>query len=178
MRFLLALLLGLTLTACGGADTESDSAGTDDDAAFATELMHRDAALLNLLDVSLGRPLSPDVAEETEELRVEATERMETAADLLEEWGEKVPVTVRDHGADHSSDNQVPQLEGMPTGTALNRIANLRDKEFAEEFATLLVTTLTATRDLAEGHDGPHPEADQLAEMAVASSDRALDTLE
>ena len=173
MRVLLALLLGLLLSACGASEPEATQG--DDDPAFATELMYRDAALLNLLDVALGRELSPGVADAGEQLRIETSERMSTAAELLEQWGEEVPVTSRDHGAEHSSDNDVPELEGMPTGRDLQRIGKLDGPAFEAPYVDLLTTALEATREFADTHDGSSEEADELARAAVLSAAAALD---
>ena len=92
MRLLVYLLLFAVVTACGASSTDdAPSADRATDVAFVTELMHRDAALLNLLDVALGRRLDPALVAATDQLRVDANARIETAADQLESWGEKVP---------------------------------------------------------------------------------------
>ena len=175
-KLLLPVLVGWWLLAgCGGGGAPDAPAEADDDAAFATELMYRDAALLNLLDVALGRELSPSVADAGEQLRIDASERMTTAAELLEESGEKVPVTSRDHGAEHSSDNDVPELDGMPTGRDLQRVAKLDGPAFEAAYVDLLTTALEATHDFADAHDGPGGNA--LADAAVASCTQALDAL-
>jgi hypothetical protein len=175
----LPLLLGWWLLAgCGGAAPDASPAGAEDadDVAFATELMYRDAALLNLLDVSLGRRLSPAVAGAGEQQRIDASERMTTASELLEAWGEKAPVTSRDHGAEHSSDNDVPELDGMPTGHDLQRLGELDGAEFESAYVELLTTTLEASRAFADAHDGS-AESDELAASAVASAAAALEAL-
>ncbi len=154
-----------------------DSAEADTDAAFATELMHRDAALLNLLDTGLGRDLDPRVAATGEQLRFDANDRMATAAELLEEWGEKVPVTSRHHSAEHSSDNDVPDLDGAPTGDDLRRLGKLDGQEFADAYVALLTTALEATREFADAHEPTEDQADKLAQAAVMSSSTALDAL-
>ena len=93
------------------------------DLAFVTQLMHRDAALLNLLDVGLGRRLDPALVAATDQLRVDAIARIEAASDQLESWGEEVPKTVRDHGFQHTLHaHDIPSLDGMPTGEDLQRL--------------------------------------------------------
>ncbi len=123
MRLLASLLLLAVLTACGASSTDGAQEGDRaTDVAFLTELMHRDAAMLNLLDVGLGRRLDPAVMTATDQLRVDAIARIETAADQLESWDEEVPRTVRDHGFEHSTDaHDIPSLDGMPTGEDLQR---------------------------------------------------------
>jgi hypothetical protein len=179
MRWLLALALGLavSLTACADDDPPATDGASDHaaDVAFATELMHRDAALLNLLDVGLGRPLPDEVIETTDRLRLETTERIERAADLFEEWGEKAPVTVRDHSAGHSSDHDVPTLEGMPTGEDLQELGGLSRKAFEPAFRSLLVDTLESTMALSDAVSGGDVAA--LASDASASCEAAIEGL-
>ena len=178
MRALLILVLVplWLVTACGD-DSTGGSSSDERDPEFATELLHRDAALLNLLDVSLGRDMPPPVVQASEQLRTDTNERMGTTIETLESWGEKVPLTSRDHGAEHSSDNDIPDLAGMPTGEDLQRIAKLNGQEFVEEYVTLLASTLEATKAFAEDEAARDRAADRLAEAAVASSQNGLDAL-
>jgi Domain of unknown function (DUF305) len=178
-RLLLALLLGACLTACGGEDGDGGSGAADGptDAEFTTELLHRDAALLNLLDVSLGRDLDPTLAATGEQQRLDANERMATGFALLEEWGEEIPATSRDHGAEHGSDGDVPVIDGMPTGEDLRALGRLQGQAFVDEYVALLASALESTRAFAEDHEGREAAADQLAKAAVASSQTALDAL-
>ncbi len=156
---------------CGATDPTQPAEG-DDDAAFATELMYRDAALLNLLDVALGRELSPAVADAGEQLRIETSERMSTAAELLEEWGEKVPVTSRDHGAEHSSDNDVPELEGMPTGRDLQRLGKLDGEAFEAAYVDLLTARWRRAATSPTPTTGREPRRTSWPDAAVASARR------
>ena len=181
MRLLAALMTVLLLAGCGDSSATGDdpepAADPAADTAFATELMHRDAALLNLLDVGLGRPLPRQVVMTTDQLRLDATDRMETAADLLESWGEEVPVTARDHGADHSSDNDVPVLDGAPTGEDLQALGNLPRKAFEEDFVALLTESLESTLGLAEDHEAADADLGALVQAAAMSCQQALDAL-
>jgi hypothetical protein len=181
LRRLVALLAAVTLAlgllaGCGEETATEESSGNTSSTEFATELMHRDAALLNLLDVTLARDLSPTLVATTEQLRLETVDRMEVAADLLEESGDEVPMTVRDHAAGHSSDAHVPDLAAMTTGDDLQRLGALEGRRFEAELVTLLTTSLEAIRALAAGHDGARDGAD-LAEQTMRSCDTALETL-
>lgn len=179
MRLLASLLLLAVLTACGASSTDgTHAADRTTDIAFLTELMHRDAALLNLLDVSLGRKLDPKLMAATDQLRVDANARIEAAADQLEAWGEEVPKTVRDHAFEHSSDgHSIPSLEGMPTGDDLQRLGGVPRAEFEAAFAELLRQTLEATRDLASTQSADAEGVAALAREAEKSCDAALQLL-
>lgn len=179
MRLLLTVLLVAFLTACGGTSTEdARPASRATDVAFVTELMHRDAGLLNLLDVGLGRRLDPAVVAATEQLRLDATARIEAAADQLESWGEKVPKTVRDHAFEHSSDgHDIPSLDGMPTGEDLQRLGRVPRAGFEAAFVALLGTSLEATHELATGLDADAKSVATLARDASRSCDTALEAI-
>jgi uncharacterized protein (DUF305 family) len=179
MRLLASLVLIAVVTACGASSTEDAASGDRaTDIAFVTELMHRDAALLNLLDVALGRRLDPALVAATDELRVEANARIETAADQLESWGENVPRTVRDHSFEHSTDaHDIPSLDGMPTGDDLQELGQAPRASFESDFVALLRPSLEATRDLAGAHVADAASVQALARDAERSCDSALQAL-
>ena len=163
-------------TACGGDDaTAARPQLTATDAEFATELLHRDAALLNLLDVSLGRDLDPGLAATGEQQRIDANERMTTALRAARGVGRGGPGHLprprcgaqqrrRRTGSRRDADRRRPPgARRSSTGQA-----------FVDEYVALLTTALEATRAFAEDHEGREAAADELAQAAVASSrDRA-----
>jgi len=177
-RFLLALLVVAASTACGGSSADEATGGDRaTDVAFVTELMHRDAALLNLLDVGLGR-LDPSMAAASEQLRLDATARTETSVDQLESWGVTVPKTVRNHAFEHSSDqHDIPSLEGTPTGDDLQELGHVPRSAFEAAFVALLRRSLEATRDFAGSHGADAESVKILARDAERSGDSALDAL-
>jgi uncharacterized protein (DUF305 family) len=179
VRVLATLVLLVLVTACGATSTEEAPASSrSTDITFVTELMHRDAALLNLLDVALGRRLDPELTTATDQLRVEANARIETSADQLESWGEKVPKTVRDHSFEHSSDgHSIPSLDGAPTGDDLQKLDGLPPAGFEAAFTKLLVESLETTRELAGRAAADAESVARLAEDATRSCDIALDML-
>jgi Domain of unknown function (DUF305) len=181
-RLLAVLLLAcpvlVLVTACGGSVYDPPDTDRASDVAFVTELMHRDAALLNLLDVALGRRLDPPVTAATEQLRHDAIGRIEASADQLETWGEKVPKTVRDHGFEHSSDgDDIPSLAGMPTGDDLQKLGAVPRARFEAAFVALLRDSVEATRDLADNHTADAESVQRLARDAERSCDSTLDAL-
>lgn len=176
-RFVAALaVLLLALTAgCSDSADGSDSA-PDDRAEFTTQLMHRDAALLALLDTSLGKQLPTAVARAGEEARTAASSRIETAVDLLEEWGEEVPVTIRDHGTSHGIEADVPDLPDMATAAEIHAVTEASN--FEPAFTDLLATTAHGTRDAAAAYDGSDDATADLADDAEASSEDLLAALD
>lgn len=182
MRRLLALLLAgpivVLATSCGGSVHDPPDTDRADDVAFVTELMHRDAALLNLLDVALGRRIDPSVETATEQLRSDTVTRIEASTDLLQSWGEKLPKTVRDHGFEHSSDgDDIPSLEGMPTGDDLQKLGSVPRGQFEAAFSALLRDSVEATRDLVGSRTPDAESVQRLARDAERSCASTLDAL-
>ena len=81
--------------------------------AFASDMIPHHAQALVMVDLTLGRDLEPEVAELTEQIRAEQTPQIEQMADLLEDWGEPVPETSRDHANAHG-EGRVEQDQDMP----------------------------------------------------------------
>lgn len=162
-RALLALAVVLAFGACGD-EGPADDASSADRVAFTTELIHRDAATLVLLDASLGKPLPPKLATAVETVRLDATSRIEAAKDLLEEWGEEVPVTIRDHGVDHGVEVDAPEFPGAPTEEQVQALAGADD--WRARFTDLLRESLSSTEEAAAAWDGDDPQATELADNA------------
>lgn len=179
MRLVSVAVVALLLALVGGCSSDESSSGDDstseDRVAFVTELMHRDAALLSLFDAGLGKDIPARVSAAVELARTDASTRIETAADLLEEWGEKVPATVRDHGIDHGVEVDVPDLDGAPTQDEIHALAD--SKSFADDFTELFSAALETTREVAASYDGSDQAAAELAEAAERGSQETLDTM-
>ncbi|MDP3892635.1 DUF305 domain-containing protein [Nocardioides sp.] len=108
---LLTGLLTATTVACtadeSGAPTREAANGdtvNDADVEFAAELLRHDAESLLLVDTTLGRELDSELAAVVESTREELLLSIEEMAALLEEWGEEVPETARDHTNSHAED--------------------------------------------------------------------------
>ncbi|QIX25675.1 hypothetical protein ncot_03025 [Nocardioides sp. JQ2195] len=178
LSVVLVLLLGLLVSGCSSDST--DSAEGDDGGAritdrveLVTQMIHRDAALLSLFDAGLGKPVPARVGGAVELARTNASARIETAADLLEEWGEEVPVTVRDHGIDHGIEVDAPELVGAPTQDEIHALADSVD--FAGDFTALFRAALESTRDTAASYAGDDSDVMSFADGAERSSQDTLD---
>src|SRR5687767_12648135 len=96
-RILLTLLTAaaLTMTACGGDDNQADPAAgqpfNDADVAFATDMIQHHAQALQMVDMTMGRQLDPEVQALAEDIRAAQTPEIETMADWLQEWDKPVP---------------------------------------------------------------------------------------
>jgi len=125
--------LALVLSACSGSESSGDPEGFNEaDVAFASDMIPHHAQALVMVDLTLGRDLEPEVAELTEQIRAEQTPEIEQMADLLEEWGEPVPETSRDHANAHGDGHvaQGPDMPGMMSAEDMSALADASAARF------------------------------------------------
>lgn len=140
----LPLVLALTLSACG-EDSEprvlSQTEHSSQDVAFAADMIQHHAQALSMVDLTLERPLDPEVEELAAQIRDAQAPEIELMSDWLVSWGEEVPATMRDHvnaGHDgHSpaeSMEEMPEMDGMdmPGMLSAEELASLEDASDAE----------------------------------------------
>lgn len=142
----LALTLALSATACGNDDDGSSSTATetsatehnDADVAFASEMLQHHAQALSMVDLTMERPLDPEVTELAEQIRAAQAPEIETFTDWLTEWDEEIPETMRDHpNAGHDDGDMGDSMEGMDTDMPgmlsaedMNALQDAPDDEF------------------------------------------------
>ncbi|WP_193607893.1 DUF305 domain-containing protein [Nocardioides lijunqiniae] len=193
-RSVLALLLAgaLALTACGGSDAESDESGAgarDQDVAFASDMIQHHAQALVLVDHTVGRELSPEVADLAEGIREAQAPEIETMTDWLLAWGEEVPATVRDHvnaeghGKGHASeggDDVGEQMSGMVGAEELAALEAAPDAEFGARWLRLMVEHHEGAVAMAEEQvrDGDDADAVALAQRVVAGQGAEIRQME
>ncbi|WP_193612849.1 DUF305 domain-containing protein [Nocardioides lijunqiniae] len=185
-----ALLLAgaLALTACGGSDAESDEGGAgarDQDVAFASDMIQHHAQALVLVDHTVGRELSPDVADLAEGIREAQAPEIETMTDWLLAWGEEVPATVRDHvnaegHASEGGDDVGEQMPGMVGAEELAALEAAPDAEFEARWLRLMVEHHEGAVTMAEEQvrDGDDADAVALAERVVAGQGAEIRQME
>lgn len=169
---LLAVLLGvLVLAACGGGGGDDTAAGGSGDPSghnaadveFASEMIPHHAQALSMVDLTLGRDLSPEVAALAEEIRAAQAPEIEQMADWLVAWDEPVPETMRDHANAHAPEGHGGGHSDMPGMASEEEMAALeaaQGEEFEELFLEMMVAhhegaVEMAEREVAEGQHGP-----------------------
>jgi uncharacterized protein (DUF305 family) len=117
------LLLAALLSGCGSnedpgstADQATGQSHNEADVAFVTEMIPHHAQALVMVDMTLGRELDPEFRELTEDIRAAQTPEIETMVDWLQEWGEPVPETPRDHANAHGDGHGMGDGGGHGTG--------------------------------------------------------------
>ncbi len=151
----LLVTLALTaLTACGGTE---EGAGTgagagavrtaengdrinDADVAFATEMIPHHAQALEMVDLTVGRTLRPEVRALAEQVREAQAPEIEQLTGWLTEWGEEVPATSRDHvNSGHDSSHLDQDMPGMMTTAEMDELAGARGAAFESMWLEMMV---------------------------------------
>ena len=190
-----ALTLGLGTAACGSDDdapgsvTEpSATEHNDADVAFASEMLQHHAQALSMVDLTVDRPLNPEVADLAEQIRAAQGPEIETLTDWLTEWDEEVPETMRDHAnAGHDMGDMGQSMEGMDTSMPgmmsaedMTALENAPDGEFQTVWLRMMIEHHTGAVEMAEAHtkDGQYKPVIDLAKDIVAGQSAELETME
>ena len=189
----LTLGLGLGLSACGNDDGDSDTTQVsatehnDADVAFATDMMQHHAQAIVMVDMTMDRPLDPEVQQLADDIRAAQGPEIETFTDWLTDWDEEVPETVRDHSnAGHDTGEMGDSMEGMddmPGVMSADDVAALEDASDAE-FQTMWLEMMVEHHEGAvemaqtETEDGQYTPAIDLAEDIASSQTDQVETME
>jgi len=193
-RALGALVLGLalTLSACGNDDGSSDDAAqvsttehNDADVAFASEMLLHHAQALSMVDLTLDRPLDPEVQQLAEQVRDAQAPEIETFKDWLTDWDEEVPETVRDHSnAGHDMGDMQESMDdmempGMMSADDMTALEDAPDTEFQTRWLEMMVEHHEGAVEMSEAEidDGQYKPVIDLAEDIVSSQTEEIETM-
>ena len=193
-----ALVLGLSLTlaACGSEET-GDNTGTstevsatehnDADVAFATDMIQHHAQALSMVDLTMGRDLDPEVQALADDIRAAQAPEIEVMSDWLQEWGEDIPETVRDHAnAGHDTEDMDhgdmgdSEMPGMMSAEDMQALEDASDAEFQDLWLEMMVEHHEGAVEMAETEiaDGQFNSAVDLAENIVESQTAEIKKME
>ena len=191
-----AAVLALVLTAggCGSDDAGSGSSlsateHNDADVVFATDMIQHHAQALSMVDLTMGRPLDPEVERLAEDIRAAQGPEIETMSDWLTEWGEEVPPTMRDHShAGHDTDGIGESMEGMDdaempgmmSAEEMTALEEAPDAEFQSMWLEMMVEHHEGAIEMAEQQqdDGRYRPAVELAASIIEAQQAEIDTME
>ena len=186
---LAAVLLPLTLTACGGEESTGSTSSIAEsepfnqaDVDFATAMVPHHAQALLMVDAAAPRDdLSPELTELVEQIRTEQTGEIEVMTDWLEEWEQPVPDNPRDHGGmeeEHSDD--MSEMPGMASQEEMDALADASGDAFEEMWLQLMVAHHEGAIEMAEAEiaDGVFHDTVELAEQIAASQADEIDRME
>ena len=201
-RALGALGLGLALTvgttACGDDATSSGTTETsptehnDADVAFASDMIQHHAQALSMVDLTIDRPLDPEVQTLAEDIRAAQAPEIETMADWLTDWDEPVPETMRDHAnAGHDMGDMSDTMEdmdhgegaddmpGMMSAADMDALENASDEEFQQLWLEMMVEHHEGAVEMARNQqdDGRFEPAVDLAGEVIDSQTAEIATM-
>lgn len=189
------LAVSLATTGCGGDDPEDGSTGqvsdtdhNDADVAFARDMIQHHAQALSMVDLTLGRPLDPEVERLAEDIRAAQSPEIETMSDWLTDWGVEVPETIRDHAnAGHDMEGMGDSMEGMDadvpgmmTAEDMEALETASDAAFQTRWLELMVEHHTGALEMAraEQSEGRYRPAVELADGIIESQQAEIEQME
>lgn len=172
----------LALAACGDeSDRDNPTAGSDiaesepfnqADVAFATDMIQHHAQALSMVDLTVRREISPELAELADQIRMAQGPEIEAMVDWLTEWDQPVPETMRDHanahgggemGDDTGMDSDMP---GMMSAEDMADLEAAEGPEFEQMWLQMMIEHHEGAIEMAkvEQKEGEYPDALALAE--------------
>ncbi|GEP38123.1 lipoprotein [Nocardioides psychrotolerans] len=193
VAFATAATLALSLTACGGDDPADDPSAVQTaengdvfngaDVAFASDMIPHHTQAIEMVDLTEGRTLDPEVQQIADAIRNAQAPEIETMSGWLTSWGEEVPETsegghdMSDMGGD--SDADMGSMSGMMTSEDMAGLANASDAEFQDMWLSMMVEHHTGAVEMAEAEqaDGEFADAVALAEQIESSQTEEIATM-
>jgi uncharacterized protein (DUF305 family) len=176
-----AAALTLTLAGCSASEPTTDSDGFNDaDARFATAMIQHHAQALEMVDLTMGRDLEPEMVELTEQIRAAQAPEIEQMADWLVEWDQPVPQTSRDHANAHGDGGAMDeQMPGMMSAEEMAALEDAPDQRFADMWLEMMVEHHEGAVEMAqtEIEDGQDPRAIALADEIVSAQEDEIATM-
>ena len=189
----------LTLSACGGSDEAeapqklSETEHNKADVTFASDMIQHHAQALSMVDLTMDRDLEPEVQELADAIRAAQSPEIETMSGWLQEWGEEVPSTMRDHvnggheghGDEDSSmsdsmEGMDGDMPGMMSAEDMDALENASDAEFSDMWLKMMIEHHEGAIEMSETEqdEGRFKPAVDLAGTIIESQTAEIDTME
>ncbi len=182
----------LALAACGGDAEPADppdavrtAVNGDEfnnaDVAFATDMIPHHAQALEMVDLTIGRELDPEVAGLAEEIRAAQGPEIEQLVDWLTAWDEPIPETARDHeNADGDGEMDMGDMPGMMSADEMTDLEEATGAAFEERWLEMMAEHHAGAIEMAraEQTDGAFAPAVSLAESIADSQEREVAAIE
>lgn len=185
------VVLSLVATGCGsdGADdptalrtASNGEVFNDADVEFATSMIPHHAQALEMVDLTVGRDLSPEVQALADAIREAQTPEVEQMTDWLVAWDQPVPATSMDHANAHGggSGSDESDMPGMMSADQMDALASASDGEFGDMFLEMMIDHHQGAIEMAqtEQADGEYAESIDLAESIEAAQQEEIATME
>lgn len=188
---LLVLATAVALTACSSDSGHEHAAASeiplsedfnDADVDYATGMIQHHAQALSMVDLTVGRKLSPELTKLTEQVRAVQGPEIETMVDWLNEWDQPVPETMRDHVNAHGGGEVEtdPQMPGMMSSEQLDELGSARGAAFEQLWLEMMIEHHRGAIEMAEAERsaGEMPEVIDLAEAVIAAQQEEIEQME
>ena len=181
-----AAALTLTLAGCSASESSTDgNAYNDADVDFASDMIQHHAQALEMVDLTLGRELDPEVVTLTEEIRAAQAPEIEKMADWLEDWDQPVPETSRDHANAHAQEHgesveMDTDMPGMLSAKELESLEGASGPEFQNMWLEMMIEHHEGAVEMAEAQveEGSNAKAVALAEDIISTQEREISTMQ
>lgn len=183
-RALAATAAALTLTLAGCSSSESSAGGSghnDADVDFASDMIQHHAQALEMVDLTLGRELDPEVVTLTEEIRAAQAPEIEKMADWLEDWDQPVPETSRDHANAHGESTELDtDMPGMMSAEEMDALENASGAEFQTMWLEMMIEHHEGAVEMADTEvaEGENAKAIALAEEIIDAQEAEISTMQ
>jgi uncharacterized protein (DUF305 family) len=185
-----ALALAPMVAGCGGPDDSGGPTSThtapngdvynDADVTFAQQMVPHHAQAIEMVDLTRGRDVSPEVEALAAQVMAAQTPEIETMTTWLTAWNEEVPETSRDHANAHDEGHDAGiDLPGMMSEEEMESLETASDAEFENIWLEMMVEHHEGAIEIArtEQDDGKFPEAIAMAEDIEASQAAEADQM-
>lgn len=181
VTFAATTTLALSLAACGGDETSTEPSAVQTadngqvfngaDVTFATDMLPHHAQALEMVDLTEGRTLDPEVQALADAIRDAQSPEIDTMTGWLTSWGEDVPDTSGGMGD--------MDMAGMMSSEDMTALADASDAEFEDMWLTMMVEHHTGAVEMAkvEQTDGEFTDAIALAEEIETSQEAEIATM-
>ncbi len=182
--------LVLAVAGCGNdsdeATSETQTAANGDefndaDVAFASDMIQHHAQALQLVDMTTGRDLDPEVLQLAEDGRAAQVPEIEQMAAWLTSWDQPIPATVRDHANAHGEgDVEMDDTPGMMSEDDMSQLEAAQGPEFEDLWLEMMIEHHAVAVDMAqtEQSEGVFQPAIDLADSIETSQEKEIDQME
>lgn len=172
-------------------ETQTASNGdvfNDADVQFATDMIQHHAQAVQMVVMTDGRQLDPEVAQLAEEIRAAQVPEIEQMTDWLSAWDQEIPETSLDHAnAGHDMSEMSGSMEGMDgdmpgmmTAEDMDALENASDADFQDMWLEMMIEHHTGAVEMAETEqqNGANEDAKALAGTIVETQQAEISTME
>ncbi|UUZ60072.1 DUF305 domain-containing protein [Nocardioides sp. B-3] len=193
MKTLLPLALILApAVGCGDdsapAPQRSETEHNAADVTFASEMLQHHARALSMVDLTLDRPIDPEVRELAEQVRAARAPEIQTFSEWLTDWDEPIPETMRDHvNAGHGDEHVGESMEGVDTdmpgmmsADEMTALSEASDGEFRAMWLDMMIEHHEGAVEMAQAEieDGRYQPAVNLAGDIVDTQSAEIETMQ